>query len=942
MGASGLNDGFCFYGNGSCGQVTYHGGPIMHNTLAVILLWAGCGSNGCLSCSTGYFDNATIDPTASNPNDCTYGSLQYDYLRDFCAAGNPLFRVIDQYTDRSGSLGSCSVYGGKWYYAYNPFPEKPLTDADIQTEAMAVLNGFGINASTNTEVFVFTPYGVSSCAGSNDCFPTGTFCAYHNWFWAGTPYLSEQVVYSSMPDAGWAGGNCGLGGPSPNHDPWADLEISPLSHEADESFTDPTPGYLYGDGWYYRGYNLEVGDECAYDFAGTQPADGSNVRLGVPGTTGDSFRIQSEWSNINGGCTLDLKGPPTLVQETLDQDVSTGTPASTQHFPIHYQEAGETGSFASLNSTCCGVATDFYATLGSSFTTDPVLGQNEHWCFDDSCSNRTSYVLGFTALEFYYFDLLQQSASYEVSGGGPIPTPNLSYETAPAGETPGDSSAAEILLLSNGVQDFWSLRGSTITIPLVLAGAAERWTTKQATWAASTADAIPSTIVYHHQYPLNFSYSVVDGGAPIPPDLKFFQLGASQDLFLGTAPATYWLDSGTSYQANNILSGSTSTERWVASQTSGAASGPVTVTFVYYHQYYVNASYSVIDGGAPAAPSLNVDIMGTPSSYQMTQSPVSTWIDANSWSAPNMLAGSGSLGERWAATGKTNGTLSSNSPIAIVYYHQFEFDVKYSVSDNSMAIAPRLTSESFGNGFSMLLVKSAGSFWFDGSANWNLDYLLNGSGPLERWVTNSPTGGVVSAPLTASFEYLHEYYVTIQTAQTEGGNVPPTAWYNATTSLVLAANANDGWQFERWDGMGPGNYSGTADFRVVTIISPLVENATFYPGLTLVSVGNGQISYHWGASQGTLPAGAITIYVPVGTNVSLVVNPSSVFFTFDGYKGSVDSGRTASSIVVDAPAVIDASFSTNYPVLGIIFGSVGLAAAAVFIFRFRRTKTTAA
>jgi len=938
IGASGLNDGFCFYGNGSCGQLTYHGGPIMHNALVVILLWAGCGSKGCLSCSTGYFDNATIDPTASNPNDCTYGSLQYDYLRDFCVAGNPLFRVIDQYTDRSGSLGSCSVYGGKWYYDYKPFPEKPLTDADIQTEAMAVLNGFGINASTNTEVMVYTPYGVSSCAASNDCFPTGNFCAYHSWFWAGTPYLSEKVVYSSMPDDGWAGANCGLGGPSPNRDPWADLEISPLSHEADESFTDPTPTYLYGDGWYYRGYNQEVGDECAYDFTGTQPGDGSNVRLGVPGTIGDSFRIQSEWSNANSGCTFDLKGPPTLVQEILDPDVSTGTPASAQEFPIHYQEAGETGSFASVNSTCCGVATDFYATLGSSFTTDPVLGPNEHWCFDVSCGARTSHVLGFTVLEFYFFDLLQQATSYNVRGGGAISAPDLSYQTAPSGSIPGDSSAAATLILSNGAQDFWPLRGSTITVPTtIVGGTAERWVTKQASWGATTADAVPPTIVYYHQYSLNFSYSIVGGGAPVPPDLKFFQTGTAQDLFLGTDPSTYWLDSGSTYQANNILSSSTSTERWIANQTSSTASGSTAVIFAYYHQYYVNTSYSVIDGGSPAPPSLNIDVMGKPLSYQMTRTLASIWIDANSWSAPNTLTGSNSPGERWAAPGKTNGTLSSNSPIAIIYYHQFEFDVGYSTSDNSAAAAPRLTSESFGSGRSLSLGTSADSFWLDSGANWSLNHLLSGSGPLERWVTNSPTGGVVSAPLTASFEYLHEYYVTIQTAQKAGGNVPPTAWYNATTELVLAANANDGWQFERWDGSGLGNYSGPSDFPVVTVFSPIVENATFYPGLTLVSVGNGQISYRWGNNQGHFSSEAV-LYVPLGTNVTLTATPASSFFTFGGYSGAVVSGRTVSSVVMDGPVTIRTNFGLNYDLLFALFGGMGLGGVGLVYYLRRNSK----
>jgi hypothetical protein len=909
----------------------------MHKAVVVIVLWAGCGSNGCLSCSTGYFDNSTIDPGASNPNDCTYGNLQVAYMEDFCAAGNPLLRVIDQYTDRSGDLNSCSVYGGKWYLDYRPFPELPLSDGDIQTEAMAVLNGMNITKNTNTVIFMFTPYGVSSCANANDCFPTGSFCAYHSWFWSGTPYESSQVVYASMPDDPWAGSNCGLGGPSPNHDPFADLEVTPLFHEAVESFTDPTPGYIFGDGWYYDGFQ-EVADECAYDFVGTQPSDGSNVRLGSPGTVGDPYRIQSVWSNANGGCTLDLRGPPALVQETLDRDVSTGTPASAQEFPIRYQEAGETGPFASINSTCCGVATDLYATLGSSFATDTVLGSNEHWCFDDSCSNRTSYVLGYTALEFYYFDLLQQSASYEVNGGGPTPVPKLSYETAPSGETPGDSPAAESLLLSNSTQDFWSLRGSTIAVPPVLTGGtAERWVAKQANWAATAADAVP-TIIYYHQYSLNFSYSVVDGGAPIPPELKFYQLGASQNLFLGTTPATYWLDSGSSYQANEVLSSSTPTERWVDAHTSGVATGPVAVTFVYYHQYDINTSYNAIDGGTPVAPSLTVDVMGVPSSYSLTQVPASTWIDANSWSAPKTLAGSNYPGERWAAAGETNGTLSSDAPITIVYYHQFEFDLQYSVSDSSAVVAPRLNSESFGNHFSLPLGTSAGSFWLDSGANWNINHLLNGSSILERWVTNSLTGGVVSAPLTAPFEYLHEFYVTIQTAQVAGGSVTPTGWYNAKAPLVLAANTSDGWQFEGWAGSGAGSYSGTSSDEAVTLLSPIVENATFYPGLNLVNSGPGQITYQWGVNQGRLSSGAF-LYVPAGTNVTLTAAPASPFFTFNGYSGSIASGSTISSIIVDGPATVKTSFSLSYGLLFALFGSIGVVGVGLAYY-LRRTSSS--
>lgn len=932
-----LNDGYCFFGSGRCGQLAYHGGVVMHNASILIVLWAGCGAKGCLSCSTGYFDSSTIDPKASHPNDCTYGSLQVDYFKDFCAAGNPLLRVIDQYADGSGGLHSCSVYNGSAYYAYNRFPETPLSDADIQTEAIGVLNGLNISASTNTAVFVFTPYGISSCVGANDCFPTGSFCAYHSWFWSGSPFLSAQVIYASMPDDGWAGANCGLGGPSPNHDPWADLEVSPLSHEADESFTDPTPGYLNGDGWYYDGY-LEIGDECAYDFVGTQPSDGSNVRLGLPGTNGDPYRIQSEWSNANGGCTLDLKGPPTAFDETIYPDLSTGTPASPQDFPISYQEAGETGAYSSIYSNSSGVTTRFYATLGSYVTTDPVIGSGERWCFDASCGVQSAYVAGQTFLEFYYFDLVHQSTSYQIKGGGSAPAPELSYQTAPASLAQGDNTVAGTLVLSNTTQEFWPLRGSTMAVPTGLAGGVtERWVTQQFLWKATKANTVPPAIVYYHQYSLVLSYSVVDGGAPENPILVFYQLGSAQETFLGNNPVPYWLDSGTSYQATNPLFGSTSTERWIARSWSGTANGSATVAFVYYHQYHLNASYSVIDGGTPAAPALQVEIFGVASSYQMTGAPTSVWIDANSWSAPVTLGPSAT--ERWAAVGATNGTVDSHSPISIEYYHQFRFILGYIVSDNSAAAPPTLTSQSFGKTLVSVLSESTSSYWLDSGEGWRLNNVLNGSSALERWITNSPTSGVVSAPLPASFEYFHEFYVTIQTGQKPGGTVPTTSWYNATSVLVLTAKANNGWQFERWDGSGQGSYSGTTNYPTVTVSSAIVENATFYPGLVLNSGGSGMTSYKWGPNHGSLTSAA-TVYVPVGTNITLTANPTSSFFVFDGYTGAVSSAKAVASILVNGPATVSASFSLNYVLLAALFGGIGLGGVSL-IYYLRRARSGA-
>ena len=155
---------------------------------------------------------------------------------------------------------------------------------------------------------------------------------------------------------------------------------------------------------------------------------------------------------------------------------------------------------------------------------------------------------------------------------------------------------------------------------------------------------------------------------------------------------------------------------------------------------------------------------------------------------------------------------------------------------------------------------------------------------------------------------------------------------------MLAANTSDGWQFEGWAGSGAGSYSGTSSDEAVTLLSPIVENATFYPGLDLVTSGPGQITYQWGVNQGRLSSGAF-LYVPAGTNVTLTAAPASPFFTFNGYSGSIASGSTISSIIVDGPATVKTSFSLSYGLLFALFGSIGVVGVGLAYY-LRRTSSS--
>ncbi len=132
----------------------------------------------------------------------------------------------------------------------------------------------------------------SDCGNLLDISPR--YCAYHSSFnisghgltlWANEPYIGISL------------GHCASGStPSPNADD-ADHEINPLSHEHNETITDPT-----GGGWFDVNGTGENGDKCNFNF-GT--AIGSNVNGAYNQLiNGNPYEIQQEWSNASTGCAL--------------------------------------------------------------------------------------------------------------------------------------------------------------------------------------------------------------------------------------------------------------------------------------------------------------------------------------------------------------------------------------------------------------------------------------------------------------------------------------------------------------------------------------------------------------------------------------------------------------------------------------------------------------
>ena len=345
-------------------------------------------------------------------------------------------------------------------------------------------------------------------------------------------------------------------------------------------------------------------------------------------------------------------------------------------------------------------------------------------------------------------------------------------------------------------------------------------------------------------------------------------------------------------------------------------------------------SYTIEGGGSGySPPTLHYYQNGAPLASNLTNAPTPYLMDPGSqWGVSDTLQGSGAS-ERWATPQSVAGVVNASQTIDFVYFHQFDLTLSYEVVGGGGA-TPLAAGIYFGSQIGRALNASQVTQWFDAGTSVSLSEFPSGT-QAERWYRS---GGsvVVTGPISIAATYYHQFYVTINTAQPEGGSIPPSGWYNASSTLQLTAQPNTGWEFEEWTGGGASSYSGYSASTAVIVNSALVENATFYPGLTVTDGAFGQVTYSWDLTSATLTSGHNVVYVPVGTVVSLEAAPSSILSTFTGYTGTFESTNPSASVTVNGPSQVEATFAPNYPVIGGVAGGiVVVVAVGVYAFRTR-------
>ncbi len=281
---------------------------------------------------------------------------------------------------------------------------------------------------------------------------------------------------------------------------------------------------------------------------------------------------------------------------------------------------------------------------------------------------------------------------------------------------------------------------------------------------------------------LTLSYSVLNGGSGYsPPLLSYSTDGILQSIPITGFPRNYALLNGTSWTISSSLPGSSSTERWATDQpTSGTAIMVQNITFPYYRQFYSAFDYAIVGGGlsysAPVALYMGFG-KGNSANAGLT-----VWADAgSSWQLTNPLLGSSAI-ERWASNAPS-GTVSGSARYQTYYYHQFTVTANFSWLGGGNPPSPLLNSTSFGSASSFVLTTFPQSIWSDIGSDWIVaNPLLQQSS--ERWLSSQSTSGVVASSTSLSFEYNHQFLLTITGGS---GGSDGEGWYNAGAPMVATS-----------------------------------------------------------------------------------------------------------------------------------------------------------
>ncbi len=348
---------------------------------------------------------------------------------------------------------------------------------------------------------------------------------------------------------------------------------------------------------------------------------------------------------------------------------------------------------------------------------------------------------------------------------------------------------------------------------------------------------------------------------------------------------------------------------WVAGEY-GTATGWSTFIAAMAETVQLTVGYAVQGGGSGYLPPTLTYVRGGQSvSVSLTTTPAAYTVDeGTAWTVTAVLGGSSGT-ERWATDEAVSGFATSPASLSFRYSHQFSTSFAYRVTGGGSGYtAPSVSYNQFGLGLSNLANVTD---WVDAGSPYSFPSSLGGSNAAERWQADAQDLiGTISAAGVIEVAYLHQAFLTLSLqGPAESSISPASGWYDVGAALTPSVTLASGWAVGEWVGTGPGAYSGAQASPTIVVVGPISETAILYPGLTVTSGAGGSVSYSYGGVGGIVPAGSSrTLYVPVGTIVTIIASPSSTY-TFVRWTGAASGNRSSVNVTVAGPAQVAADFS---------------------------------
>jgi hypothetical protein len=256
-------------GNG----INWHGGPVLHGQQNAYFIWYGNWVNG---------PHASDSQTSVNLLNTLFSSSGLN--------GSPYYRINTTYGDNSANVAGNVVMINSTTDSYSQ--GKRLSDSRVKSIVSSAITSGRLPKDTNGLYFVLTSSDVSESSG---------FCTqYCGWHTSGT-ISGSDIKYAFIGNPDRCPSACEAQTTSPNGDSGADGMASIMSHESEETVTDPDL-----NAW-YDSSGEENADKCAWKWGPLSTAsNGSKYNQTL---AGKNWLIQMNWENSRGGgCDQKLGG----------------------------------------------------------------------------------------------------------------------------------------------------------------------------------------------------------------------------------------------------------------------------------------------------------------------------------------------------------------------------------------------------------------------------------------------------------------------------------------------------------------------------------------------------------------------------------------------------------------------------------------------------------